>query len=189
LPLAWSRRQAQRERMVVEQQRIGAGVVRLERRAVELGGVERPRLEAAMVQHQVAADLAYALLAKLAQEQPQALHVEARVAAAADDEVAFEDVAALRAGRIGAGFPGIGRPQQLQRGLRRHQLQRGRGIERRQRVRRHQRAARDDFLRIGADGARRYAGVAQCLGHAGRQFLRGCAAAGKNQDNGGLESE
>ena len=84
-----------------------------------------------MVEHQVAIDLADALFPNLAQEQPQAFHVEARVAAAANDEVAFKHIAALHAGRVGARLPCIGRSQQLQRCLGRYELERGCRIERR----------------------------------------------------------
>src|SRR5207245_1940331 len=106
------RHEGEAQRFEVHQQRIGRHVVRPVGIAVE-GAVLR-RTEVAAVEQHVAAQLAQAAAAEAPQQHPEALVVELRVAGAAQYQVLAVE--------IGLGFPAVGRPEELQGGVRRDEL-------------------------------------------------------------------
>jgi hypothetical protein len=87
------RHQGHGDGLEVEQQCVGADVVGTAFFAVELAGIVRQRLEHALVEHQVAADVADAEAAYAGRELPEILDDQVRVAAAAHVQLAAQHVA------------------------------------------------------------------------------------------------
>ena len=120
-------RDREAERLVVQQQRVGAHVVRAQRLAVEIGRVLVGHVEAAAVEHDVAANLAHAGLLHPLEQQPDPFEHELRVAAALDDEVAVEHAVFHRALQPHRRVPAPRRAEHFERREGRQQLhQRGR---------------------------------------------------------------
>jgi hypothetical protein len=120
-------REGEQDRAVVEQERVGAGVVGPERLAIEIGGVDLARDEGAAVEDDVAADLAHAGLLQAPRQQPEALEDELRIAVALDVDVAGEDAVDDRPLQPDRRRPGVRRAEQLEGGEGRDELhQRGR---------------------------------------------------------------
>ncbi len=109
--------ESQRDGFEVDQQRIRRGVVGAQRLAVEQPGVMGRKVEGGAIEHEVADDDLHTLCLQAPQHQPEPLHHQLRVAHALDVHIAAQ-AAALRPGvQIDRGVPGVGRPQQFQRGV------------------------------------------------------------------------
>jgi hypothetical protein len=166
------------QRLEIDEQRVGRDVVGPEDFVVDQVG--RHRTEVAAVEHDVAAQLAQAAAAQVAQQQPEAFVIELRVA------VAFE--VKLVAVAVGLGLPAVGRPEQLERRVGRDELHHRARVARRGRVEREARPPRSDFLHDDADARLRHARVAQCLEDRGWKL--GSSGANRNkrpQDGEALE--
>ena len=87
----------------------GAGVVGPQRLAVEVGGTLLGHDEGAAIENDVAADLAHTLLLDAAQQQPDALEHELRIARALDHQIALQDAAGDRPLQPDRRGPGPGR--------------------------------------------------------------------------------
>jgi hypothetical protein len=163
--------QLQRDRLEVHQQGIRRDVVRPHRLRVEACRVGRGDGEGAAVEHQVAANLANAARAYLAQQPLELVVGQLGIAAAAQVQVAGQDPVVERAIGKGFGLPDIGRPQQVERGIGGHQLH-GRGrIQGGACVNSQARFCGVDF-RDPEGGCRlRNAGVLQGLRHRGGQVV------------------
>ena len=116
------------DRLVVEQQRIGAGVVWTQRFTVEGARIMLCGLEGAAIEHQVAANFAYAGASQSLHEEPQVFDHQLRIAAAAQPQVAFEHAIFQRCRRHQIGAPLILGPEQFEPRERRHELHRRRRI-------------------------------------------------------------
>jgi hypothetical protein len=105
--------QHQADALEVQQQRVGAGVVRPQGLVVELARIVRRQRESAPVKNQVAADFAQSTGTKLAQQQPELFEAQLGIATAAQVKVAVEPTA----GRAGLGerftAPGMRRAEQF----------------------------------------------------------------------------
>ena len=187
------------QRLEVDQQPVGPGVVGAQRVVVKRGRIVRRQPEHAAVQQDVALDGRHALGADGVDQIGQALAHQLGVAAALNQQVAVQHAVLDGALGVHARLPEIARAQQVQPGVGGHQLHhRGRvhrriGPPRQARRGRRRRGGRGVGLAAGvdrlgraADGARRreqrrhhhgYAGFGnararQRLRHLGRQGLR-----------------
>ncbi len=126
----------QRQGLEVHQQRIGRYVVRAQIVAVERSARCDVRLEGRFVQYEVAVNLPQPEAAQAVNKYPEPLDHEARVAAAAQNQVAVQ-TAAVRARRgIHLGAPLKRGAEQIQRRVGREQLHRRGRIHRPRLVRR-----------------------------------------------------
>ena len=148
-------REAQQDRLVVQQQRVGAHVVRPQRLAVEVGRVLLGCQEGAAVEHDVAANVAHAELLHAAQQQPQAFDHQLRVSAALDDQVAVQHAVAHHALQPHRRAPAPRGAQQFERGAGGDQL--------------HQRGRIDRLLRLPGQAR---AGGAHFLHHRHQRLAR-----------------
>ncbi|MND99902.1 hypothetical protein D3C80_922950 [compost metagenome] len=179
----------QAHRLEVDQQRIGAdqeGFVVIAAVVIE-GGQLRVH-EVAAVQHQVAGDLEHAVGAQVTHHQPELFHVQLRVAATLEVEVAVEH--AVLQGAVGEelGLPLVGGAEQLQGGVGGDQLHGRRRV--------HRDIGVDQGLGAGAGEGQGHQGQrsggdlvgGQGLLHLGGQVgvdLGGLQGQGTGQDQGG----
>ena len=121
-------REGHQHRLVVDQQRVRAGVVGAQWFAVKGAGVAGHRLKSTVVEHDVALDARNANALHTAQQQPQALEHQLGVALALDVDIAYEHPGTHRALHIHRRGPGVGRAQQVECGVGGHQLHHRRGL-------------------------------------------------------------
>ena len=100
----------------VQQQRVSGRVVRPQGLAVKAGGIAACQLKRAAVQHDVACNGVNAQPLHPAQQEPQPFGHQLGVALAFEVQVAIQRAVAHRAFHIHRRAPGVGRPQQVQRG-------------------------------------------------------------------------
>ncbi|MDR6213942.1 hypothetical protein QE399_001631 [Paracidovorax wautersii] len=118
------------DRLEVEQQRIGRGVVGPQRLAVEQRGIVLGQLEGGAVEHDVAHDHLHALRPQPLHQQPQALDHQLRIALALDVHVALQAAALGLGVQVDRRFPDESGAQQVQRGIGGDQLHHRRGVGR-----------------------------------------------------------
>ncbi len=165
--------EAERDGAVVHQQRVGQHVVGLGRRVVEVGRRARVGRETAVVEHDVAADVAHARVAQLAQQQPHTLHHQARVAGAHDHHGAPQHAVAHRPGEVDAGLPRPRRAQGVERGAGGDQLEHRCGIHAEIGVPAPGRPRRVHGLHPQRERARRHVRLVERGGDGRRQRPRG----------------
>jgi hypothetical protein len=162
--------QRQPDARQVDQQRVGTGIVRAQRLAVESTRIVVGDGKGAAVKYHVAPDLADTAQTNLPQQQPELLEAEPGIAAAAQVQVALQPAVAGRSLGECLGAPGVGRSQQLEAGIGRQQLHRRRRVERLARVVREQRRPAVDPLHDDADRAGGDSRLLECAADGGRQF-------------------
>ncbi len=165
-------------RLPVDQHRVGQHVVGAPELAVEILGPLVGCGEARLVDDDVALDHAQPRLPQVVHEAPPALDREQRVAAALQVEVSLEHALDDRRVRQGARLPGIGRPEQVERGPGRQHLHRRGGRARHRGIELEQVVAGRDVAHDDADArfrARRAASAPRAWRAAGRP--RGAEAA------------
>jgi len=116
----------QRGGLVIEHQGIRADVVGTQPVAVESAVVVDDGRKDRAIDHEVATDLAHAAVAQIGQHLPQMLPEKLRIAARAHPQIAHEDIARQRGLGDELRLPGVGRAEQLERGIGGDQLD-GRG--------------------------------------------------------------
>jgi hypothetical protein len=159
----------------VHEQCVGSDVVGLERLGIERCGIVRRRGEIAAVEHQLAADLGEPGRTQCRDERLELLDGDLRIAVALEHEIALEHRARQPPVSVRFGFPAVVGSQQLERGERRDELHRRRGIHRLVRPVRHERTRRADFAHVRADRGERNAFVMEDTRDGGRK--RGTRAA------------
>ena len=151
---------------VIDQQGIGAGVVRPQRVVVECRRVVRRQGKGAAIEDDVPVDFAYAAGAQFAQQQPDLLLQQAGVTTAAQVEVARQNAAIGRRRSQRLGFPGVCGAEQFERGIRCDQFHRRGRVERLLRVMANERRGRVDRLDKNPHVVQRDVGVFQRLADA-----------------------
>ena len=116
-------------RFEVDQQGVGGRVVGSQRFTIEPPGVACGHLEGTAVQHDIALDALNPQTLQTPQQQPQTLDAQARVALAAQVDIALQHALADRALHIHRGAPGEGRSQLIQGHAGRHQFHQGGGVD------------------------------------------------------------
>ena len=107
----------------VDQQGVGGDQIRFVGvAAVIVEGRQSGLVEVAAVKYQVAAYLVHTVGAQVAEQQPEALHVQLGVATAFEEQVAVQHAVFQRTVGVELGFPLVRRAEQLQRGKGGHQL-------------------------------------------------------------------
>ena len=167
--LAVVRQQREAQGAQVDQQAVRADVVRAHRLVVESAGIDGRDVENGTVEHDVAVDLLDAAHAQLAQQAPQVLDGEARVAAALEVQIAAQNAVDRSSVDPGRGFPGPRRTEQVERGVGGDQFHDRRRVHRLRCVVRHQRLRRVDRLDDDGDAGGRNLRCLERLQHVGRQ--------------------
>ncbi|MNC21178.1 hypothetical protein D3C75_691470 [compost metagenome] len=104
------------QRLEVDQQRVGLDQERLVIVVAVVIELRQLRLhEEGFIQHQVAGDLGHAVGAQVAHQQPEFFHVQLRIAATLEVEVAVENAATEGAVGVELGFPLVVRAEHFQR--------------------------------------------------------------------------
>ena len=174
------------DRLEAQQQRIGADVVGAQRLRVEAPGVMLAGREVRAIEHQVAADVAQAPVAQRAQQQPEALEAELRIAHPLQHQVALQHTLLEGAVQVGVGPPAIRRPEHFEPCQRRDEFHHRSRIHRDGFVHAQRRGARLDGLHDRRGVRRRDAGGFQRLLDGRRPALRrlGACAEGNQRDYG-----
>ena len=121
-------RKSHQYRFVIDEQRIGAGVVWPQRLAVKTCGVWGGKLKSRTVQHNVAGNMVYAQALQSAQQQPQALQHQFGVALTHHHHIAQQSALTHRAIKIHRCTPSVGRAQQVEGGIGGHQFHQRRRV-------------------------------------------------------------
>ena len=109
------RHKLNQQRFVIDQQCIGCGVVGPQRLAVKTARVLRRHAEHAAIEQDIALNAAYAKALHPAQQQPQLLHTETRVAAALQVKIALQHAIADLSVQVHRRAPSERRTEQIQR--------------------------------------------------------------------------
>ncbi|MNM49224.1 hypothetical protein D3C81_602240 [compost metagenome] len=119
------------QRLEVDQQRVGLDQERLVIVVAVVIELRQLRLhEEGFIQHQVAGDLGHAVGAQVAHQQPEFFHVQLRITATLEVEVAVEDAAAEGAIGVELGFPLVIGAEHFQGRVRSDQLHGRRRVDR-----------------------------------------------------------
>ena len=155
----------------VDQQAVRADVVGAHRLVVEGTGIDAGHVEHRAVEHDVAGDVLDAADAQLAKQAGQVLDGEARVAAAFQVQISVQNAVYRSSLDPGRGFPGVGRAEQVERGVGGEQLHHRGRVHRRGRIMGNQRRRGVDRLDDDGDAGGRNLRRLQRFQHIGRQAV------------------
>ena len=106
----------------IDEQGIGPGVVRAQRLFVEFFRVVQRQRKLAAIEHQIALDVVQAARPQLPQKKPELFQGETWIAAAAQVQRPVQPPVHRRVFRQRLGLPGMGRAEDVERGVGTYQL-------------------------------------------------------------------
>ena len=163
-------REGVEHRLVVEHQCVGSHVVRARGIAVEIARIAVAGIEGAAIEQDVAVDVAHPDLTQVAQQQPDLLKHQLRVAAAADRHRAIQHAGLQPAAEVHRRRPLPGRAELIERCVGGEQLEHRGRVDPLLLVERQRPGRSVQGGDHGRQGAHRNAGVLQRRTHFGRQI-------------------
>ena len=183
------RREFEFHRLEIDEERVGADVVGLQRLAIERRRIVRNRREERAIEDEIAVDDGETLGPHRRHEPLPLLQRDLGIAAALQDEVAPEHAIDQRAAEIRRRLPAVIGAEEFERGERRHELHRRRGVHRLPGLVREQRLFRADFLDDDAHRGERHVRVGEGTAHGRRERGGRCVGLRRREQCGGDECD